>query len=113
MHDLLLRFLIGGTVVSSFAILSDVLRPKSFAGLFGAAPTIALATIGLTVATYGTAYVVLEARSMVVGSVAFLVYAWTSSWALLHREARSPIITASLLPLWFIASFSLWYWCLR
>jgi Protein of unknown function (DUF3147) len=113
MHGLLLRFLIGGTVVSSFAILSDILRPKSFAGLFGAAPTIALATIGLTAAKYGSAYVALEARSMIAGSIAFLVYAWVASWTLLHREARSPIITTALLPLWFIASFGIWYWCLR
>jgi hypothetical protein len=113
MHGLLLRFLIGGTIVSSFAILSDVLRPKSFAGLFGAAPTIALATIGLTATKYGSAYVTVEARSMVAGSVAFLIYAWAASWALLHREARSPIITTALLPLWFITSFGIWYWCLR
>jgi len=32
--DLILRFLIGGTFVSLFAILGDIFRPKSFAGLF-------------------------------------------------------------------------------
>jgi hypothetical protein len=36
--DLILRFVIGGIVVSAFAALGDVLKPKSFAGLFGAAP---------------------------------------------------------------------------
>jgi hypothetical protein len=113
MTDLLLRFVIGGAVVSLFSLLGDVLRPKSFAGLFGAAPSIALATIGLTIAKHGTAYVAIEARSMVVGSIGFLVYAWLASWALLHREARSPIITMALLPTWFLTSFGLWYWCLR
>jgi hypothetical protein len=39
------RFLIGGFVVSAFALLGDLLRPKSFAGLFGAAPSVALATL--------------------------------------------------------------------
>lgn len=38
MTDLIIRFLIGGMVVSSFALLSEIFRPKSFAGLFGAAP---------------------------------------------------------------------------
>lgn len=47
--ELLLRFLIGGSVVSLFAIAGDVFRPKSFAGLFGAAPSVALATLALTV----------------------------------------------------------------
>ena len=46
MMDLVLRFVIGGLVVSSFAVLGDMLKPKSFAGLFGAAPSVALATLG-------------------------------------------------------------------
>jgi hypothetical protein len=48
-----LRFLAGGIAVSVFAALSDVLRPKSFAGLFGAAPSIALATLLLTLSQKG------------------------------------------------------------
>ena len=43
-----LRFLVGGIAVSAFAALGDALRPKSFAGLFGAAPSIALATLLIT-----------------------------------------------------------------
>jgi hypothetical protein len=113
MGDLFLRFLIGGAVVSLFSVLGDVLRPKSFAGLFGAAPSIALATIELTLARHGTVYVALEARSMVIGAVGFFVYAWVACWSLLHREARSPIITMALLPIWFMTSFGLWYGCLR
>jgi hypothetical protein len=38
MTEYIVRFLVGGAVVSAFAMLGDVLRPKSFAGLFGAAP---------------------------------------------------------------------------
>lgn len=53
MKELVLRFVIGGLAVSAFAALGDVLKPKSFAGLFGAAPSIALATLGLTMHTYG------------------------------------------------------------
>jgi hypothetical protein len=43
MLEYALRFLAGGIAVSAFAALGDALRPKSFAGLFGAAPSIALA----------------------------------------------------------------------
>jgi len=43
----------GGMIVSLFASLGDVLKPKSFAGLFGAAPSVALATLGLTVLADG------------------------------------------------------------
>jgi len=42
--DLILRFLVGGAVVSFFAMVGDTLKPKSFAGLFAAAPSVALAT---------------------------------------------------------------------
>ncbi len=45
MKEILLRFVIGGIVVSTFAILADLFKPKSFPiGLFGAAPSVALAT---------------------------------------------------------------------
>ncbi|MGC2398882.1 MAG: DUF3147 family protein [Acidobacteriaceae bacterium] len=113
MSDSLVRFLIGGAIVSLFAVLGDVLRPKSFAGLFGAAPSIALATIGLTIAKHGTHYASTESRSMIFGAIAFFVYAWASSWLLLHREARSPVITMGLMPLWFVVSMGLWWVCLR
>ena len=55
MREMLLRFVIGGSVVSAFALLGEVLRPKSFAGLFAAAPSIALATLGLAAAHQGKA----------------------------------------------------------
>lgn len=51
--QLVIRFLVGGAVVSGFAALGDVLKPKSFAGLFGAAPSVALATLGLTIEANG------------------------------------------------------------
>lgn len=47
MIEYIVRFLAGGLIVSAFAILSDILRPKSFAGLLGAAPSVALATLGI------------------------------------------------------------------
>jgi hypothetical protein len=42
--------------------LGNILKPKSFAGLFGATPSIALATLALTIATEGSWYAALEAR---------------------------------------------------
>jgi hypothetical protein len=75
MIQIIIRVMIGGFVVSAFALIGDLLKPKSFAGLFGAAPSVALATIGLTVATEGAAYAVIEARSMMAGAVALFVYA--------------------------------------
>jgi hypothetical protein len=63
-----LRFLAGGIAVSGFAALGDTLRPESFAGLFGAAPSIALPTLLITLSQKGAPFVALEGRSMIVGA---------------------------------------------
>ena len=60
------RFLIGGLVVCAFASLADVLKPKTFAGIFAAAPSVALATLALTVSQEGRTFASEEARSMIV-----------------------------------------------
>jgi hypothetical protein len=71
MKELFIRFVVGGTVVACFAVLGDLLKPKSLAGLLGAAPSVALATLSLTVLKDGKAYAQTEARSMIVGAIAF------------------------------------------
>src|ERR1700761_7097926 len=74
--EYLVRFLVGGIVVSAFAVLGDVLRPKSFAGLFGEAPSLALATLSLALWKEGGAYASIEGRSMILGAVALAVYSF-------------------------------------
>jgi len=108
MKELIFRFLIGGVIVSSFAMLGEILRPKSFAGLFGAAPSIALATIGLTIAHSGRDYAAIEARSMVLGAIAFFCYASAASWILVRYKPRTLTATIALLPVWFGISLGLW-----
>ena len=75
MGETFIRFIIGGLFVSAFAVLGDILKPKSFAGLFGAAPSVALATLILTIHSQGKSFAALEARSMIFGAISFLVYA--------------------------------------
>lgn len=108
MGELLIRFAIGGLVVSLFASLGDVFRPKSFAGLFSAAPSVALATFGLTIAKRGHAYAALEARSMLLGVAAFLVYTLAVNCALMRTRAGVLASTLAALPLWVAVSFGLW-----
>ena len=107
MTEYVLRFLIGGAVVSFFAALAEMLRPKSFAGLFSAAPSVALATLGITIAHHGAAYAATEARSMVCGALAFFCYASACSWLLMHKKFRSLTTTTALLPLWLGLSYTL------
>jgi hypothetical protein len=72
--DYTIRFIAGGLIVSIFAILGDMLRPKSFAGLFAAAPSVALATLALGFLREGGDYVAIEARSMLLGAAALFLY---------------------------------------
>lgn len=113
MKESVLRFLIGGIVVSGFAALGDTFKPKSFAGLFGAAPSVALATLGLTILTDGKPYAAMEARSMLAGACAFFIYACASSWMLMHTRFSAFTVTASLLVLWFAGAFGIWQVLLR
>jgi hypothetical protein len=109
MNALIIRFLVGGFIVSLFAALGDVLGPKSFAGLFGAAPSIALATMALTIRQEGKAYAAIEARSMIFGACAFLVYAALVSWLLRRYKPSTLVATMTLLPAWFAVSLGLWF----
>ena len=101
MNDLLIRFLIGGAVVSIFAVLGDMLKPESRGGTFAAAPTIALATLVLTMHKHGAGYVAVEGRSMVAGALAFAVYAAVVSFVLMRRRTPALATAAALLVVWF------------
>lgn len=109
MNDILIRFFIGGLIVSLFSVISDLLKPKTFAGLFGAAPSIALATLGLTVAKEGKRFAATEAHSMVLGAIALFFYAVAVSYALLRF--RFPALATSLIALllWLFLATGLWY----
>ena len=100
MTDAILRFIVGGLVVSAFSLLGDVLKPKSFAGLFGAAPSVALATILLTVRHEGASYAAIEARSMVLGAIAFFVYAHCVANILMYRKFPASVVTAVSIVIW-------------
>jgi len=109
----LVRFLIGGSVVSAFAALGGLFKPKSFAGLFGAAPSVALGTLGLAVASNGRFYAATEARSMTGGAVAFLVYTLCASWVMMRLEWRALVATTVLIPLWLVTALGFWFIFLR
>lgn len=111
--QIFLRFLIGGAIVSLFAVLGDLLKPKSFAGLFGAAPSVALATLGMTILSEGKLYASLEARSMIGGALALAVYAYVVCWLLMSRQWRAAKAAVSMMPVWLACAFAAWLLLLR
>ncbi|MCA6125629.1 DUF3147 family protein [Bradyrhizobium sp. WSM 1704] len=107
MSEYIIRFLLGGAVVSVFAMLGDVLRPKSFAGLLGAAPSVALATLGIAVYRHGADYAGLQSQAMIAGALALAVYSFVVCQLLIRARLRA--ITATLLSLvvWLVVAFGL------
>ena len=109
MKDFIVRIIIGGAVVSGFALLGELLKPKSFAGLFGAAPSISLASLALTVMKEGKAYAGVEARSMLLGSIAFIVCAAVVSRILIRGRMQVLAATTCGIGVWFVVAFGLYY----
>ncbi|MHB1988001.1 MAG: DUF3147 family protein [Acidimicrobiales bacterium] len=70
---LVTKGLAGGALVVAFALIGSVVRPKRFAGLFSAAPSVAIAS--LLIAAYATTLreTRQDARSMIVGAVAMIL----------------------------------------
>lgn len=111
--ELVIRFVIGGLVVSLFSLIGHVMRPKTLAGIFGAAPSVALATLGLAYGRKGAAYAAIEARSMVAGAVALGCYSLVVTYLLLGRGAKTLLATVGSWLLWLGIAFGLWAVLLR
>ena len=111
--EYLLRFLIGGLVVSAFAVIGDIFRPRTFAGLFSAAPTIALATLGLVFANEGAQKVATEGRSMLAGATALFAYSLVTRYFLDRLHWHSLLAAGVALLAWFAVALGLWALLLR
>ena len=106
MTEYAIRFLVGGLAVSAFAALGDIFRPKTFAGLFGAAPSIALATLVIGLLKQGPNNIAVQGRSMAAGSLGLCV----CSLVVCHLtkndlSAKTAALLASIV--WFAFAFGL------
>jgi Protein of unknown function (DUF3147). len=113
MAQIVFRFLPGGLIVLLFASLGDVLKPKSFAGLFGAAPSVGLATLTLAVIMDGKTYASIEARSMTAAALAFLAYACITCRLMTRFRWPALPATVATLTVWLAISLGLWIGILK
>lgn len=111
--QILYRFLVGGAIVSAFSLLGGLFRQRSFAGLFSAAPSVALATLSLTILHQGSHYASIESRSMIAGATAFFVYACAVTLILARYSTKTLPTTSVCLVLWLGTSLGLWFVFLR
>lgn len=66
---------LAGVLVVAFSLAGGVLKPKWFAGLFGAAPAVALGGLTVAVLAAGDRVASREALGMVFGAVGFVAFA--------------------------------------
>jgi hypothetical protein len=68
----LVKALVGGLGVIAFAAVARVLRPERLAGVFAAAPSVAVGSLAVVVLDKGEREGLLAARGMVVGAAALV-----------------------------------------
>jgi len=106
LEEAAIRFVLGGVLVSFFAAIGTVLRPPSFAGMFGSAPSVAIATLALAFAK-GPDYAAIESRSMIVGSLGLVAYSISCRWVLRRPDNPVWVGAAACWLTWFAVTFVL------
>jgi uncharacterized membrane protein (GlpM family) len=104
-HDVLIlaaKGLAGGMLVVAFALLSESLSPKRFAGLFSAAPAVAIAGLAIVLLDKTPHDAHQSAVGMIAGSAGMIVYA---AWAVrLLRHTRASKAALIALVAWLAAA---------
>jgi uncharacterized membrane protein (GlpM family) len=72
--QVLTKAIFGGTLVVLFAVFAETLGPKRFAGMFAAAPSVALASLAVTVITKGPIDARRSCAGMLAGAAGFVAY---------------------------------------
>ena len=111
--ELTARFLLGGAIVSAFSVLGQTLRPPTFAGLFGAAPSVALVSLGFALLSGGPREANLLSRSMLLGAIALVVYCAICVQLTRRRHPNLWLDTALAWAAWLGPALGLWWLCAR
>jgi Protein of unknown function (DUF3147) len=107
MTEYVVRFITGGLIVSAFAVLGDMLKPKSFAGLLGAAPSVALATLAIAVVQHGAQYAAAESWTMIYGAIALGCYSVVVCHLLMRFRFAALPATIISFAVWLAIAFGL------
>ncbi|OLB95710.1 MAG: hypothetical protein AUI15_15415 [Actinobacteria bacterium 13_2_20CM_2_66_6] len=97
MKDVLLlavRVIAGGALVVAFAMLSDTLKPKTFAGLFSAAPSVATASLLVSGLATGPAKDQEYAWGMIAGAIGLVFYSLAAAFLVKQLGAFAGSIVA-------------------
>jgi uncharacterized membrane protein (GlpM family) len=85
---IVIRAAAGGLLVLAFALISEAVKPKRFAGLFSAAPAVAIAGLVVTLVTTPGSDARDASLGMLAGSAGMLAYAVAVVALLRGRNSR-------------------------
>ncbi|HET7538216.1 MAG TPA: DUF3147 family protein [Polyangiaceae bacterium] len=109
MNDLVLRFSLGALAVSLFSAVAELFKPKTFAGILGAAPAVALVSLTLVFLQRGSSVVREQAVGMICGGLGFLLYACGCVFTTAYT--RIPVWAGAALcwALWLLVALTAWF----
>jgi hypothetical protein len=93
--------------VVAISMLSDVLKPKAFAGLFAAAPSVALVSLGLTAFAMGTGKAAVAATSMIAGGAGMVAFCAVT---IVLEQKFGAIVSSALAWLAWAAAAGAFFW---
>lgn len=106
-----LKGLAAGAIVVAFAVAGEVLRPRGLAGVSSGAPSVALASLTITVLATGTASARDQALGMLVGAFALVVWCLSGVEAVKRFGARAGSAIATTA--WLVVALGGWAAVLR
>ncbi len=108
---ILVKGFAGGVLVVLFALLGEVIRPRSLAGITSGAPSVAAAGLVVTLLSSGAMMAWNLSLGMIAGAMGLV------AWCLVGADAvkRFGGIKGSLATtaVWFVVAFALWAVALR
>jgi hypothetical protein len=108
---LALKGLAGGTLVLVFALIGEVIRPRSIAGILSGAPSVASAGLAVTVLSTGVTSAWNQSLAMIVGAAGLVVWCLVAVDAVKRFGGLKGSLAATVV--WFAVAFSLWGVILR
>ena len=106
-----LKAIAGGVLVVAFSLLTSRLKEKTFAGVFGAAPSVALASLAITAIVMGSPKADQAAHAMIAGAGGMVAFCAT---AVVLEKRTGAIVGSGIAWLaWLLVAVAVYWLVLR
>jgi uncharacterized membrane protein (GlpM family) len=109
--SLVVKALVGGLLVVVFSLIGESVKPRHLAGIASAAPSIALASLAITLLVSGIDKARNLSTGMIAGAVALIAWCLVAGYTVKRFGAFKGAAAATLV--WFGIALALWAAILR